>query len=150
VLVDDFERLHPELLDHPLGHHFADALDESRAEVALDADQRHGDDRLEDVDLELLAEPLVVDPAALQLHAFARADANQITDGGHRLAAIRHGNLDDAPRALFVGEGDPFEHALERRLLSVVRRPTRWAAAGTAGPPQALLRCHGPSLPRAV
>ncbi len=153
ILVDDVQRFQAEVTDEPLGHHFADPANEARAEVAFDADERHGHDRLERLHLELLAEALVVNPSSLELQVFAGSHAEQIAHGGGRFLAAGHGDLDDAPRAFLVGERHAFEHTLEPGALagSAFARATsrrRWARSSATSPPEALLRCHGASLPR--
>src|SRR5262249_6860224 len=121
LFVDHLERFHAEFLHQAFGHHLADPLHEPGAEVAFDADERDGDDGLEGVDLELLAEPLVVKPAPFELHALAGPDTDQVAHGRHRFAAIGHGDLDDAPRALFVGERHALEHPFEHGLVTWLR-----------------------------
>ncbi len=115
--VDDLQGREPEVLDQPLRHDLADAADEPRAEILLDADERRRLYRHVRVGSELLAVFPVHGPAAAQAHVLARLDAEQVTDDGDKIPPARDRQLHHAPRGLLIGVGDTLEDALEGRPM---------------------------------
>jgi hypothetical protein len=59
LFLDDAQDICPEVSDHPLGHHRADALDQPRSQITLDPLNRRGQHRRIRPHLELTAIPWV-------------------------------------------------------------------------------------------
>ena len=118
LLVDHFQGVHAELLDQPLRHLRADALDARRAEELLDADQRLGRARCRRGDTELPAELLVLDPLPDQPERQTLVEIHELADDRHDLLLRRHEARDREAR-LVVLEHDPLERAVERDVLAV-------------------------------
>ena len=95
--LDDVHDVDAEVGDHPLGHHRADALDQARAQVPLDAlggGREHGG---VGVHLELLAVLRVARPPAAQPQRLAHLRAEQRADHGDQLGPpVRAGRADPA------------------------------------------------------
>jgi len=75
LVLDDFQSVHPEGGHQARGHDLADAPDEPRAQVLLDAGEGGGGDRGVGGDPELPSVLRVVDPAPGQPQALARLHA---------------------------------------------------------------------------
>ncbi len=113
VPFDDVEGFLLELLDDPLGHDRTDPLDQSRAKVFLDPDDRGGDGAFAKGDLELLAELGVVAPFALHGEDFAGGGVDDGADDRYQLFAAGDLNAGDGVAVLLVYIGDPLNLAAE-------------------------------------
>jgi hypothetical protein len=132
--ADDLERPLAEARDDALGQLGADAGHHARAEVLLDAERGGRRPVVEGLDLELLAELLVVDPRAAQDQRRAGLDPEQRADHGDRRAAAVAHHARDGPLVVRVLEHDLLERALDglvtrHRGGSMACRPDRgvWA-----------------------
>ena len=118
-LVDDLEGGEAEVLDEPRGHHLPDPAHQSRAEIALDADQGRGLERGVGLDLELFAVLAIALPGPGELDALARLHPEEIPDNSYRRAPARDEESEDGPAVLLVGIDDaiddPGESAAGRR-----------------------------------
>jgi len=139
MAVDRLERVEPEVAHQALRHHLADAADEAGAQVPLDADERRGRDGHEAVDAELLAIAAVVHPRAVEPHALAGLDAEEVPDGSDGLAPAGNGQAHDAPRRRFVDVDDVLENAFEQRARG---GGGHRAAAEACAPPRHRRRCR--------
>ena len=116
LVVDDVHDVHAEMRDHPLGHHRADALDQPRAQVLLDARGRGGQHGGVGVHLELPPVPGVAGPPAGQPQELAHLRAEQRPDRRDQLRAASFGrDPGDRVPGLGIGERDPLQHPVQYR-----------------------------------
>ena len=116
LVLDDVHDVHAEMRDHAFGHHRADALDQPRAQVLLDARGGGGQHRGVGVHLELPAVPRVAGPAAAQPQELADLGAEQRPDGRDQLRAASFGrDPGDRVPGLRIGERDPLQYAVQYR-----------------------------------
>jgi len=118
-VVDDLERLFAESLNDAVGKRFPDALDQSAAEVLLDADDGPRQHAFEFLDGELAAELFVRGPAALGADGFAHVECGEVADDGDGLGPAPGGRgfgdeLRDGVMVLLVGVHDAFDRAFDR------------------------------------
>ena len=116
-LLDDVHDVHAEMRHHALGHHRADALNQPRSQVLLDARGRGGQHGGVGVHLELPAVPRVSRPAAAQPQELADLRAEQRPDRRDQLRASFGRDPGDRVPGLRVGERDPLQHAVQHRAL---------------------------------
>ena len=136
-LLDDLERVEAEALGQAAGQLGADAGDDAGAEELLDADQGLGGAGLVALDLELAAEPAVLDPAAAQAQRLALEDAGQGADRRRRGRAGRRAldrEPDDGEVVVVVLEDDALDRAVDRDQVGVVGGAAR-AGRGTRDTP---------------
>ena len=120
LVLDDVHDVHAEMRDHALGHHRADALDQPRAQVLLDARDRGGQHRGIGVHLELPAVLRVGRPAAAQPQELPHLRAQQRPDRGDQLrAAPLGGDPGDRVPGLRVGECHPLQHPVQYRAATL-------------------------------
>lgn len=81
-IFDDIESFTAEPLDDSLGHDRADALNETGAQVSLDAIDRGWDLRFEIQHLELPAVSGMIGPLTLHQEDFSRRDSHQVSHHG--------------------------------------------------------------------
>ena len=126
LVLDDVHDVHAEVRDHAFGHHRADALDQPRAQVLLDARGGGGQHRGVGVHLELPAVPRVGRPAAAQPQELAHLRAEQRPDRGDQLRAAPLGrDPGDRVPGLRIGEGDPLQDAVQHRAAALAGH-RRW------------------------
>ena len=123
LVVDDVHDVHAEVRDHPLGHHRADALDQPRSQVLLDARGRGGQDGGVGVHLELPAVPGVGRPPAGQPQELAHLRAEQRPDRRDQLRADPRTSFGRDPGdrvpGLGIGERDPLQHPVQYRAAAL-------------------------------
>jgi hypothetical protein len=113
LVVDDVHDVHAEVRDHAFGHDRADALDQARAQVLLDARGGGGQHRGVGGHLELPAVPRVGRSAATQPEELADLRAEQRPDRGDQLAAGAFGrDPGDRVPGLGVGERDALKDSV--------------------------------------
>ena len=119
LVVDDVHDVHAEVRDHAFGHDRADALDQARAQVFLDARGGGGQHRGVGVHLELPAVPGVGRPAAAQPEELADLRAEQRPDRGDQVRAAAFGrDPGDRVPGFGVGEGDPLQDPVQDRAAA--------------------------------
>jgi hypothetical protein len=114
LVLDDVHDVDAEVADHALGHHRADALDQARTQVPLDALHRGRQHDGVGEHLELLAVLRMGCPPAAHPQALAYLSTQQRPDRRDqvRAAAARVDPGDHVP-GLRVGEGDPLQDPVE-------------------------------------
>ena len=108
-----------EVGDHAFGHHRADALDQARAQVALDALDGGGQHGGIGVNLELLAVFRVARPAAAHPQALADLRAQQRPHHRDQVRASAGVDPRDRVPGLRIGESDPLHDAVKDRGVVV-------------------------------
>ena len=106
------------VLDHALGHHRADALDQPGPQIPLDALDGRGQHGGVGEHLELLAVPGMRDPSAAHPQGLAHLRAQQRAD--HRQQVRTTPGIDPGGRVpgLRVSVGDSLQGALENRAIT--------------------------------
>ena len=109
VGFDDVEHGFAEGLHQPLRVGRTDAADHAGAEVALDALDRRGRRRLQEVGPELQAVRAIVGPGADGLDPFPGRDHRGVTDDGDEVALPTRLETQHAEAALLVVERHPLD-----------------------------------------
>ena len=116
LFVEDLQRVEPELLDDALRGDLADALDEARAEVLLDAGERRRRELGHARRAQLLAVVLVDLDRPARPDARADADLRKEPTIASAIAAPGHVDLDDAEAGLAVSYVTTVDLAFDRDL----------------------------------
>ena len=111
LLFDQIEHVGAESPDQALGVDRADAADQPRRQIALDALQRGRCTGLEEGRPELLAMGAVVDPAAARLDELAGGDHCYPPDDGDQVLLAARLDTQHAKSVLRIVEGHPFHCA---------------------------------------
>ena len=153
LVVDDVHDVDAEVGDHALGHHRADALDQARAQVSLDAlggGRQHGG---VGVHLELLAVFRVARPPAAHPQGLAHLRAEQRPHRRDEVRAAAPGIYPgDRVPGLRIGEGHAFQHALEDGSVPLDAGPgwhSDHHAPKLPASPELLTPRRGPETPQA-
>ena len=124
-VLDDVHDVDAEVRDHPFGHHRADALDQARPQVPLDARGGGGQHGGVGVHLELPAVLRVAGPPAAQPEELADLRAEQRPDRRDQIPADPGTPLGRDPGdrvpGLRVGEGDPLQDPVPNTAPSGIR-----------------------------
>ena len=110
-MLDDVENALAELADQLPGIDRTDALDETAAEVFLDALAGGGGGTGDEFRPELRPKLTVLNPAALGGHPFARIGGGQRPDDGRLLPPPFHLDLQHRKARFLIEEGDALEQA---------------------------------------
>ncbi len=113
VVFDDLERVLPKLLDDSLGHDRANALDEPRAKVLLDAMHRGWNHRFIMDDPELLAVFSMTGPLPLGLNDLSGHGSEKCPHHRDEVFSPVDFDLGNGEAIVLVGIGDPFNLALK-------------------------------------
>ncbi len=125
LVLDDVHDVHAEMRHHSFGHHRADALDQPRSQVLLDAGGGGGQHGGIGVHLELPAVLRVAGPAAAQPQELAHLRAQQRPDRGDQLRAPLGRDPGDGVPGLRVGERHPLQHPVQHRTAALAGH-RRW------------------------
>ena len=112
LIFDDIERFFAEFGHNPLGHDWADAFDETGAQVLLDAIHRSGNRRLAVHYLELLTVFGMIGPLSPHLDNLAGHGGHEVTNDGYKVPLAVHFKFRYGVAVLRVGISDPLNQAL--------------------------------------